>query len=382
MRIPENTTEFRAYFAAKNGLLDACDIDTLSNYIQPGDKSIDLALAGAASADKQTVIDFLIEHGADKKYILLGKIYPLYQSIIQQVDADTGRTLIEFARYFFHFPYRNDGHFNSSELDNLTYHCGFSGFKRENYNPQSPLPPLDSTDNEIKIYLTDFENCAEITAFLAGIKNDVDLLNDLQRISPRYTDLATSIKQGAICGAIKENHRELLIYILAEERNYRIGNATAYATVVFNQVNLFFYLKSHEKTRYAFPEINARLLSHRAAASNCRDFLELIKKHLDFHESYLPYTREEPRLYEIIGYAAMHNHADVINYFISIYPVKLDLINTVAMRIATTYEHNDLIAHLTETSARQNRSWIAGLFGSSDKKVGNTAPSLQTKNAV
>lgn len=118
MRILENTTEFQAYEAAKNGLLDTCDMDTLSNYIQPGDKSIDLALAGASSAGKQTLVNFLIEHGADKKYVLLGKIYPLYQSIIQQADADVVRALIEFARYFFHFPYRNDGYFNSSELDN------------------------------------------------------------------------------------------------------------------------------------------------------------------------------------------------------------------------------------------------------------------------
>lgn len=377
MRILENTHEFRAYFAAKNGLMDVCNIDTLSDTIQPGDKSIDLALAGAASAGKQTLVDFLIEHGADKKYVLLGKIYPLYQSIIQQADADTTRALIEFARYFFHFPYRNYGHFNSSELDNLAFHCGFSRFKRENYNPQSPLPPLDSTDSEIKIYLTDFENCAEITAFLAGIKNDVDLFNNLQRISPRYTDLATHIKQSAIWGAIKENHRELLIHVLEEERNYRIGNTTAYAAVAFNQVDLFFYLKSHEKIRYRFDEINWRLLSHRAAASNCLDLLKWIKT---LFNGYSGHCNNDPRLSEAIGYAAMHNQADIINYFISIYPDQFDLINTVAMRIAATYEHNDLIAHLTETSARRNRGWFAGLFGSSDKTVANE--SLKTTDST
>lgn len=72
MPISENTPEFQAYFAAQNGLLDACNMDTLSQYIQPGNKSIDLALAGAASAGKQTLVNFLIEHGADKKYGLLG----------------------------------------------------------------------------------------------------------------------------------------------------------------------------------------------------------------------------------------------------------------------------------------------------------------------
>ncbi len=51
----------------------------MSQYIQPGDKSIDFALAGAASADKKTLADFLIEQGVDKKYSSLGKIYYLYQ---------------------------------------------------------------------------------------------------------------------------------------------------------------------------------------------------------------------------------------------------------------------------------------------------------------
>jgi len=365
MRILENTTEFQAYYAAKNGLLDSCDMDTLSHYIQPGNKSIDFALAGAASAGKQTLADFLIEHGADKKYSILGKIYPLYQQAIQ---ACTDDTLIEFARYFFHFPYRNDKIFNSSELDNFEYHCGFSRYKRENYNPESPLPPLNSTDNEINSYLTAFENCADITAFLAGTNNDIDLVNSLQRIICG-SNLCYGVKQSAIWGAIKGNHRELLVRILADEQYFRIGNATVYAAIVFNQVDLFFYLRSHKKTQSSFPEINWRLLSHRIAASNCFGLLECIIRRPTCYIPYYYYYNDS-RPYEIIGYAASHNHRELVDYLISTHG-NPELLEKVAMRMAIDYKHDDLVAHLNARHA--NNTLFARFFGGSEKST--------TKNA-
>lgn len=160
-----------------------------------------------------------------------------------------------------------------------------------------------------------------------------------------------------------------------------IGNATNYAAIVYNQMDLFFYLISHEKIRYSFPVINWRLLSHRVAASNCRDFLEFIKKQLALHSAYyVPYTHDEPRLSEIIGYAAMHNHPDIIDYFISTHPDESEVINIVARRIAADYKHDDLIAHLN----RKNSTWFAGLFGANNNttKTPHTDPLLRTTNAL
>jgi len=360
MRILENTTEFNAYYAAKNGLLDSCDMDTLSHYIQPGDNSIDFALAGASSTGKQTLADFLIEHGADKKYLSLGKIYPLYQQAIQTVDDDT---LIEFARYFFHFPYRNNRFFDQGKVEDLLYHCGFSKFKSRHYNPSFPLPPLDSTDSEVNTYLTSFENCAEITAFLAGTKNDIDLLDKLQRIT-HYTHLYTGITQSAIWGAIKENHQELSVRILSEKECFRIANATGYAAVVFNQVDLFFYLISHKETRITLPEMNWRLLSHRIAASNCFGLLKCTIRRRSCYDHY--YYSNDPRSYEMVGYAASHNHRELVDHLIST-DENPELLEKVAMRMAIDYKQDDLVTHLNARHA--NNTLFARFFGGSEENV-------------
>lgn len=372
MRILENTIEFQAYDAAKNGLLDSCDIDTLSKYIQPKDKSIDYALAGAAAAGKKTLSDFLIEHGADKKYLTLGEIYSLYKNAIQ-THANTDNTLIEFAQYFFHFPYRNFHWYkHTDKVNSLLYHCGLSRYLSGVYDPKSPLPHLDSDDHEITTYLTSLENCAEIAAYLAATTANVLLLNSIIEQLDRDSDLYENVIQSFIWGAVKNDNRKLIQMFIARENDGKQGrwvNAAIYACIVFRRLNSFELVGQHGG-------INWRLLSHRAAASNRRDLLEYVNQYVHYYSDEYRYCTY-PRRAEIVGYAAKYNHRDLIDYLLATYANTA--YDEVAMRIAIDYKHDDLVAHLNNTSTHfKLKNWSALFFCNSNKTTTNTVPSLQT----
>lgn len=192
MHLPiESTTQYnqRAYFAAKNGVLNSCDFELLSQYIEPGE-SIDYAVAGAAEVGNQTLVDFLIEHGAKSpcalRYAVIGN------------------------------------------------HSSLTAHLLENYNNRSFY--LENYKIKIKGYDLSRDQKNDLIRHAAE-NNQKEVMLHLINSLGLNEEIASAIIQGVVNG----NHRELLYFLL---NHYQERSCFITGAMIANQTDLFDYFLS------------------------------------------------------------------------------------------------------------------------------------------
>ena len=326
MRLPiESTTQYnlRAYAAAKDGLLNSCDFELLSQYIEPGE-SIDYAVAGAAEAGNQALVDFLIDHGAAPKYAFSHALHCNHINLsLHLFEKNTTKIRIT--------------HEQKCELIRLT---------AENNQRESLL-----------MLLRMFEYCKGYYFYNSD------------------GDMGNAIIQGMING----DHRDLLEFIISEldSKSAFYGKVTmslVIGTITANQPSLFDYILTCYGTKSC-----AQFVSEIVNVASRYERPQFINHFFSrYLRKSLPRYKKE---YVIEGAAERNLHQDVIDIL-----GKANNNKNYAAAMAARRNDHDLVFRLVELGADVNIAACAAAweehqnlvndlieFGGNEKHIGHSA---------